>query len=98
MLSVTTYYGHFGAENSQNRDMPQPEEFRRMPKWMEEHGINWPMIYIDRPTMKAFGVAGIPQVMLIDRKGILRMIDLGFSDAKFKRFEEQVTKYLAEAS
>ena len=97
LLGVTTYYGHFGAENSKNRDMPRAEEFGRMPKWMEDQGINWPMVYVDRPTMKAFGIAGIPQVMLIDRKGILRMIDLGFSDAKFKRFEEQVAKYLAEA-
>lgn len=90
IVSVTKFYGHFQAERAKEKDMPEDEEFARMPAWMAKYGVVWPMVYAQASTFKAYGVAGIPQVVMIDRQGKVRTIDLGFSDAKFARFRRDV--------
>lgn len=90
IVSVTKFYGHFQAERAKEKDMPEEEEFARMPAWMTKYGVVWPMVYVQASTFKAYGVAGIPQVMMIDRQGKVRTIDLGFSEAKFARFRRDV--------
>ncbi len=96
IVSVTKFYGHFQAERAKEKDMPEDQEFARMPAWMAKYGVVWPMLYVDASTFKAYGVAGIPQVVMIDRQGKVRTIDLGFSDAKFARFRHDVETALAE--
>ena len=54
------------------------------------------MVYTDRATMTAYGVTGIPQIMLLDKQGRIRKIDLGFSEAKMARFKAEIEALLAE--
>jgi thiol-disulfide isomerase/thioredoxin len=97
-VALTTYYGFFGADRARTKDMPKDEEFARMPAMLEKQAVTWPMVYTDRETMAAYGVTGIPQIMLLDRKGRVRKIDLGFSEAKMERFRQEIRELLEEAS
>ena len=92
MVSLTTYYGFFGAAKGIGKD----DEYARMPAMLKEQGVTWPMVYTDRATMTAFGVTGIPQIMLLDKQGRIRKIDLGFSEAKMQRFKDEIATLLAE--
>lgn len=96
VVALTTYYGHFGSERARTKDMPRDEEFARMPAMLKEQGVTWPMVYTDRATMNAYGVTGIPQIMLLDKQGRIRKIDLGFSEAKMERFKTEIEALLAE--
>lgn len=96
VVALTTYYGHFAGDRARTRDMPRDEEFARMPAMLEKQGVTWPMVYIDRATMDAYGVTGIPQIMLLDKRGQIRKIDLGFSEAKMARFRTEIESLLAE--
>lgn len=90
VLSVTTYYGHFLAERSKERDMPRETEFAKMPALMEKLGIAWPMVYCERDTMNSWGVSGIPEFIVLDKSGKVQMLDLGFSKEKFGRIREKI--------
>lgn len=96
IVSLTTYYGFFGADRARTKDMPRDEEYARMPAMLAKQGVTWPMVYTDRATMDAYGVNGIPQLMLIDKQGRIRMIDRGYSEAKAARWRAQLEALLAE--
>jgi thiol-disulfide isomerase/thioredoxin len=95
VLAVTTYYGHFRGE-PKSRDMPPAEEYARMPALLQEQGVTWPMIYTDRATLNAYGVTGIPQMTVIDKRGRIRKIDLGYSEAKMARLRAVIVDLLQE--
>jgi len=96
VVAVTTYYGFFSPDATRTRDMPKDEEFARMPAMLQKQGVSWPMVYTDRETLSDYGVTGIPQIMLIDKQGRIRKIDLGFSEAKMSRFRQEIHGLLAE--
>jgi len=96
VVALTTYYGFFGSENQRTKDMPRDVEFARMPAMLAQQQVTWPMVYTDRATMTAYGVTGIPQIMLLDKQGRIRKIDLGFSEAKMARFKAEIEALLAE--
>lgn len=96
VVALTSYYGHFAGDRARTRDMPRDEEFARMPAMLEKQGVTWPVVYTDRTTMDAYGVTGIPQIMLLDKRGHIRKIDLGFSEAKMARFRTEIESLLAE--
>ena len=45
---------------------------------------------------KEYGVRGIPTVVLIDRKGVVRMVRVGSGDKNAKELEAEIKKLLAE--
>ncbi len=96
IVSLTTYYGYFSPDNVKTRDMPREVEFARMPAMLAKQGVTWPLVYTDRASMTAYGVTGIPQIMLLDKRGRIRKIDLGFSEAKMERFKAEIETLLAE--
>jgi len=96
IVSVTTYYGHFGAEGLPEKKMPRDVEFAKMPTMLEKQHVTWPMVYTDAKTFNAYGVTGIPQLTLVDKQGNIRKIDLGFSLEKMDRMRETIVSLLAE--
>lgn len=96
IVAVTTYYGFFRSEHQRTRDMPREQEFARMPALLQEQGVTWPMVYVERDTFRDYGVTGIPQFMVIDKKGLIRAIDTGYSEAKFSRLKNIILELLAE--
>lgn len=85
IVAVTTYYGFFGSAGQRTRDLPRDVEYARMPALLQQQGVTWPMVYTERETMQAYGVTGIPQMMVIDQHGIIRALDTGYSDDKMGR-------------
>lgn len=96
LVSVTTYYGHFGAEGLPDKKMPRDTEFTKMPAMLAKQGVAWPMVYTDAKTFAAYGVNGIPQLTLVDKRGHIRKIDRGFSAEKMDRMRETIVSLLAE--
>lgn len=97
IVGVTTYYGYFGGERTQERDMPPDEEFARMPALMREKEMTWPLVYTNRSVYEAYGVSGIPQMVVIDPNGIVRRIDTGYSEGKLQRLRAAIRDALAIA-
>src|SRR5262245_5509505 len=49
-----------------------------------------------RKVFTAYGVRGIPQPVVIDKKGNIRLVKVGFSEANMKQVEAMVQKLLKE--
>ena len=96
MVGVTTYYGYYGRENSAKRDMPKDVEFGKMAEFIKEFNIAWPVVYGERSNFEAYGVTGIPHVTVLDRKGNVHSIEIGYSPAIFKKFRAEIEKLIAE--
>ncbi|MCC7231003.1 MAG: TlpA family protein disulfide reductase [Fimbriimonadaceae bacterium] len=94
IVGVTRYYGYYKTENTQARDMPKDTEFAKMAEFMKEFNIIWPVVYGDQSNFEAYGITGIPTTILIDRKGNVHSIDVGYSPASFKKFREEVERAL----
>ena len=96
IVGVTTYYGYYKRENAEKRDMPKDTEYAKMGEFIKEHNMNWPVVYGDRANFEAHGITGIPHVTVVDKKGNVRKIKIGYSPATFGEFRAYVEKLLAE--
>ncbi len=92
MVGVTTYYGYYGTE----RPLTPEQEYAKYADHLKEYKITWPTVFGDRSNSESYGVSGIPHYVLIDRKGIVRGISIGYSDGLHAKFRAQVEKVVAE--
>jgi hypothetical protein len=80
-------------------------------EYFPKHGIIWPVAVSDnlpptvengRPVRKlnvndaSYKVAGIPQIHIIDRKGVIRLIMIGFDEANEPRLSAMIQRLLSE--
>lgn len=94
VVMFTTYYGFYGQENAQTRDMSREKEFTHMNDFVKEHSIPWPIVFGDRTNFESYGVSGIPHVVVVDRDGNVRVVKIGYSKATFPAFRKQVEELL----
>lgn len=92
IVGVTTYYGYYNQE----RDLSKDAEFAKMAEFIKEFDIAWPVVYGDRTNFEAYGVTGIPHVTVLDRKGNVHSIEIGYSPEMFKKFRAEIEKLMAE--
>jgi thiol-disulfide isomerase/thioredoxin len=92
MVGVTTYYGYYGQERGISKDA----EFGKMAEFIKEFNIAWPVVYGERSNFEAYGVTGIPHVTVIDRKGNVHSIEIGYSPAIFTKFRAEIEKLINE--
>jgi len=92
IIGVTRYYGYYGAE----REMAPDVEFGKMAEFMTKHNMNWPVVYSDQGAFEAYGVSGIPTVVVIGRDGKVHDLKVGYSKATFAEFRTKLEKLLAE--
>lgn len=94
VVGVTRYYGYYGKE----KDLSPEVEYAKMDGFMKEKGMTWPVMYGDRDNFTNFGCSGIPHVVLIDKKGTVRKIKVGYSsNPKDKAsFRAEIEALLAE--
>jgi thiol-disulfide isomerase/thioredoxin len=98
IVGVTTYYGFYGSENSQERDMPKDTEFARMADFIGQHKLPWPVSYIPRELFDEYGVTGIPHVTVVDRSGVIRKIKVGYDANGFPAFKAEIEKLLKDSA
>jgi len=96
IVGVTTYYGYYGAENREKRDMAKDVEFAKMADLIKEYQLPWSVQYGSRENFAAYGVSSIPHVAIIDKKGNVRKIKIGYYPNKAAEFRAELEKLLAE--
>ena len=92
IVEVTTYYGYYKTE----RNLTPDQEFAKYAEHLKEFEIPWPVVFGDRSNQDNYGVGGIPHYVLIDRKGIVRAMSIGFSEPLHAKFRAEVEKVVAE--
>ncbi|NUQ71889.1 MAG: hypothetical protein HUU17_13870 [Chthonomonadales bacterium] len=92
VVGVTNYYGTFGTE----KNLTPEQEYTRYADHIKEYKITWPVLFGPRTNNDNYGVSGIPHYVLIDRKGIVRKMSIGFSEPLHQQFRVEVEKLLAE--
>jgi len=107
VVMATQLYGYF--EN--RRNLAPADELAAIRDYFPKHGIVWPVAVSDnippvnengRMVRKLNGndasykVAGIPQIHIIDRKGVIRLIMIGFDEANEPRLSAMIARLLSE--
>ena len=77
-----------------SRDRPGSEQQVR--RVLEQHEITYPNGIDVANIAREYGVRGIPNVVLIDRNGIVRSRKVGFSAASARALEAEIREKLAE--
>jgi thiol-disulfide isomerase/thioredoxin len=105
VVMATQFYGYF--EN--RRNLQPADELAAIRDYFPKHGIIWPVAVSDSipPAMESgrpvrrlnvndanYKVAGIPQIHIIDRKGIIRLIMIGFDEANEPRLAAMIGRLL----
>jgi len=106
VVMATQLYGYF--EN--RRNVAPADELAAIRDYFPKHGIIWPVAVADNlpPVMENgrmvrklnvndanYKVAGIPQIHIIDRKGVVRLIMIGFDEANEPRLTAMIQRLLA---
>ena len=106
VVMSTEMYGYFGTE----RNLTPEQEFERDREYFKKEGMNVPIavsdssrenvngrsVYKPNPNDTAYKVGGIPQIQLIDRKGNIRLIMIGYDDANEAKLAKIIEGLLAE--
>lgn len=96
VVGITRYYGYYGAENREKRDMKPEVEIQKMGEFKKQHNIPWSVMYGDASNFENYGCAAIPYVVVIDKKGNVRKIKVGYDAEHFAEFQKFVEGLLAE--
>ena len=107
VVMATQLYGYF--EN--RRNLAPADELAAIRGYFPKHGIVWPVAVSDNlPPVTESGrmvraqnvndanykVAGIPQIHIIDRKGVIRLIMIGFDAANEPKLAAMIERLLGQ--
>lgn len=93
IVSLTGYYGYFGERQGISKE----QEFEAMRGFVKDYGIAWPVLFDGiAHNNSAYGVTGIPQLVVIDRKGIVRKVEVGYLPADFQKTVKEIEAIVAE--
>jgi thiol-disulfide isomerase/thioredoxin len=108
IVGATKYYKYnWNAEAKRpakaEGDLSKEDERKETEKFLAHHQLKHPIAFFNVDEgersdaySKSFGVTGIPQAVVIDRKGVVRLIRVGSGEANAKAIEEMIKKCLAE--
>jgi thiol-disulfide isomerase/thioredoxin len=102
---VTQLYGYFGSQ----RNLSPADELAADETYFREHGITFPIAVADMPQEKAgtgtaavnaneanYKVGGIPQIMIVDKRGRIRLIMVGYDNNNEERLAGLIGRLLGE--
>ncbi len=96
IIGVTRYYGFFNQLGQNLRDLPPEEELEWIKKFKWHHQIPFAYAVADmasgRKNEEAYGVYGIPHMVVIDQKGLVREVAIGSGKAS----EEKLDRIIAD--
>jgi thiol-disulfide isomerase/thioredoxin len=104
VVMVTQIYGFF----EQRRNLGDSEELAAISEYFPKHGIVFPVAVSDRlppatesgrqvnPNDAHYKVGGIPQIQILDKYGVIRLIMVGYDDANETRLSALIARLLAE--
>jgi len=92
ILGVTKYYGRGGGEA-----LSPPEELVYLREFKKQNRLPYGFVISDSDTNDFnYGVFSIPTSYLIDRKGVVRYISMGASEAEIANLGEMIKKLVEE--
>lgn len=107
VVMVTQFYGYFEKQ----RNLSPADELAALKGYFPQHGILFPIAVADNNMVvgadgkmsrtvnvndAGYKVGGIPQIQLIDKKGNVRLIMVGYDTANDARMADLITRLLAE--
>lgn len=90
VLGVTKYYGYFGERQGISRG----EELAALKGLKAQLHLRYGLVVTAPQVQERYGVAALPTIVLIDRKGMIRLIDTGYSE---RRIEKVIAGLINEA-
>jgi len=100
IIGVTRYYGYFNQLGQNLRGVPPAEELAWIKKFKMHHEIPFPYAVADgEDAMKnqaGYGVSGIPHMVLVDKKGIVRLYAIGSGAASEEKLSLGIAELIAE--
>jgi thiol-disulfide isomerase/thioredoxin len=107
ILGVTTYYEQFSFDKDKgkldflkDKKLSQADERDMVRAFGEHHKLTHPLLLTTKDNWtkasQDYAVKGIPTAVLIDRKGVVRMIRVGAGDDNANALHEEMKKLLAE--
>jgi thiol-disulfide isomerase/thioredoxin len=102
ILGATRFYDYeWDEENgkaAQGKDVSTEVEVAMLEKFREAHKLRHGFFVSPKTSTYSldFGVSGIPQAVLIDKQGKIRMIRVGSGDANAKAMHTKIVELLAE--
>lgn len=90
VVGVTRYYGTYAKE----KGLKPEEEYDRMKQFIVEQKMNWPIAFVNQDVFNAYGVSGIPHVVVIDRKGKIHKVKVGYYKDQTEAFHKEIEKLL----
>lgn len=93
VVSVTSFYGYYGAQQG----VMQSDEFAKMHDFVKEYKMTWPVIFDEnQETHAKYHVSEIPHMVVIDRKGVVRRVEVGHTVEGEAELAALVKKLIAE--
>jgi thiol-disulfide isomerase/thioredoxin len=106
ILGVTSYYETVGFDKDAGKitrlkeKMTKDQEHGMLKDFLAHHKLEHRIITLDKDEKKtvntAYKVTGIPTVVLIDRKGTVRLVKVGATKENAEAIEEMIKKLVAE--
>lgn len=100
IIGVTRYYGFFNQLGQDLKNISTQEELSWIEKFKKHHELPFPYAVASvadgEHNAKAYGVIGIPHVVLIDKKGVVRLYAIGSGPASEEKILDGVKELLAE--
>lgn len=95
VVSITSYYGYFGAKQG----VAKTDEFSLMHGFVKDFNMTWPVAFDEKQlTHSKYHVGAIPHMVLIDRKGVIRRIEVGHTEEGEAATLGLLKKLLAEGA
>lgn len=92
ILGVTRYYGQ-----GEGFTLDNPSEIAFLKRFKEKHDLPYDFVVAkDQSSQFSYAATGLPTVVLIDRKGVIRYIESGTNPTRIEELREAVLRLLAE--
>jgi thiol-disulfide isomerase/thioredoxin len=106
VVGLTKYYNYQWDDRTQgpreatkNKEVPKETERQMLQKFAEVHGLKHSLgTLADAELSDFYGVTAVPQVVIIDREGVIRFIRTGGGAENVPEIAETLDKLLGESA
>lgn len=93
VVGVTSYYGYLGTRQG----LKPAEEYEAMKAFVSDQKVLWPVAFDQtKQTFSKYGVGAIPHMVIIDKKGVVRQVNVGYEPAREASTTKLIETLLAE--
>jgi thiol-disulfide isomerase/thioredoxin len=106
ILGVTTYFERFGFDKNQGKltslkeNLTAAQEHDMIKDFAAHHKLEHQLLAISKDAWKQasgdYGFRGIPTAVLVDRKGVVRLVRVGSGPANAEALQAEIRKLLKE--